>query len=207
MNAQPFLFGEDFGAPARRRRQEDERADAAMAALEREAFGRGLEAGRLEAQREQSGRLSEAVQRVAGGAMHLIEAADARAETVERDALAFFETLARTIAGEALAARPLAGVAGAAIEAFRHLRGAPHLAVRVHESLVESVDGLLRTMARERGFEGRIIVLGDDGLEPGDARIDWADGGIVGDRRRLDEAVAGVMAGVNADPVLTGHAR
>ena len=50
-------------------------------------------------------------------------------------------------------------------------------------------------MARERGFEGRIIVLGDDGMSPGDVRIEWADGGVVRDAGAVDEAVQRVLAG------------
>lgn len=198
MNAQRFLFGEDLGTPARQRRVETEQASLALIAADRDGFARGREAGRAEALADQSRRLADAVERVGGAAFLLLENSDARTAAVEEDALAFFEALARALAGEAVAAEPLARVSGAGLEAFRHLRGAPHLAVRVHESLVEPVEALLRRMARERGFEGRLIVLGADDMAPGDARIEWADGGVVSDRAALDEAVARVIAGAAA---------
>jgi flagellar assembly protein FliH len=81
-------------------------------------------------------------------------------------------------------------VCGAAARgALRHLRGVPHLAVRVNDSLVEETEALLRRLARERGFEGRLVVLGEPDLALGDARIEWADGGIVRERARIEAAI------------------
>ena len=98
--------------------------------------------------------------------------------------------IARKVAGEALDAQPLAGIGEAARNALQHLRGVPHLVVRVHESLVEEAETLVKRLARERGFEGRLVVLGDPDTLPGDARIEWADGGVVRERARIEAAVA-----------------
>ena len=45
---------------------------------------------------------------------------------------------------------------------------------------------MLKRLARERGFEGRIVVLGEPDIALGDARLEWADGGIVRERRRFE---------------------
>ena len=108
--------------------------------------------------------------------------------------MSFFALLAGTLAGQALASYPLTTIGEAAAEAFGHLRGVPHLAIRVSDALVEDVDGLARRMARERGYDGRIIVLGDQDITPGDARIEWADGGIVRERKNIEAAVNAVLA-------------
>ena len=44
-------------------------------------------------------------------------------------------------------------------------------------------------LAKERGFEGRLITLGEPDIAPGDVRLEWADGGVVRDRSRIEEAV------------------
>ncbi len=98
--------------------------------------------------------------------------------------------IARKIAGDALDAAPLAGIEEAARSALQHLRGVPHLVVRVHDGLVEDAEALVKRLARERGFEGRLVVLGDPETVPGDARIEWADGGVVRERARIEAAVA-----------------
>ncbi|MEE7467161.1 hypothetical protein MOF8_10040 [Methylobacterium oryzae] len=93
------------------------------------------------------------------------------------------------IKGDALDAAPLAGIGEAARTALQHLRGVPHLVVRVHDSLVEEAETLVKRLARERGYEGRLVVLGDPDMAAGDARIEWADGGIVRERARIEAAV------------------
>jgi flagellar assembly protein FliH len=110
----------------------------------------------------------------------------------ETEALAvdFALTLGRKLAGNALARDPLSSIAEAAAQSFQHLRGVPHLAVRVNDDLVDQVDGLLQRMARERGFEGRLITFGDPEIPPGDVRLEWADGGILRDQTRIEEAVS-----------------
>lgn len=203
--ASRFLFGEDLSQPAQERRAADEvRRASDRAALERagqEGFARGVAAGRAEAEAETARRHAEAIERVAYGAADCLAAVDREAGAIEADAMMFFEALARQLAGRALADQPLSRIAEAATEAFRHLRGIPHLAVRVHESLVEEVDVTLRAMARDRGFEGRVIVIGSEEIARGDARLDWADGGVVADSQALRDAIATALAQAGA---LTG---
>lgn len=190
MNARKFLFGEDFrGAP-----QEDRRDEAAIAAAEAQAYARGYDTGRREAVNEAERRLEAAVMLIGQSVGHTLAEIDDRCAAIEGEAVLFFRTLAEKLAAQAIAAYPLAAIAEAAEEAFRHLRGVPHLAVRVHESLVEPVDALTRKMARERGYEGRVIVLGDDEIAPGDARIEWADGGIVRERKDIEAVLGAVLA-------------
>jgi flagellar assembly protein FliH len=190
MNAHKFLFGDDFRATPRDEEQERRELDAAEAA----GFARGVVAGRQEAALEIERRLAEVSGRIGAGLEAMLSDVDSRITVVEDEALRFFTKLAATLAGEALSTYPLATISEAAAEAFVHLRGVPHLAVRVSDALVEQVDELTRRMARERGYEGRIIVLGDEDIAPGDARIEWADGGIVRERKDIEAAVTAVLA-------------
>jgi flagellar assembly protein FliH len=44
---------------------------------------------------------------------------------------------------------------------------------------LDTVDGLrdhLAALARDAGFEGRVLVLGDQMLGPSDVRVEWSDG-------------------------------
>ena len=40
-----------------------------------------------------------------------------------------------------------------------------------------------------QGFDGRLIVLAETGLAPGDCRIEWADGGLTRDRAATAAAI------------------
>ena len=48
--------------------------------------------------------------------------------------------------------------------------------------------------SRERGYEGRLIVAGDDEIGAGDARLDWADGLVTRSQSQIDAAVASVLS-------------
>ena len=78
---------------------------------------------------------------------------------------------------------------------FQHLRGVPHLVLRVNDGLVEPVQTRVQAMARERGYEGRLVVMGDPDIAPGDGRIEWADGGVVRDQARIEAAVDQALQG------------
>ena len=82
----------------------------------------------------------------------------------------------------------LQAIEAAARQCFQHLRGVPHLVARVDPALVERVDELLRRLARERGFDGKIVTLGDPDIPAGDVRLEWADGGVARDRSRIEAA-------------------
>lgn len=187
MNTRPFLFDTDFRPrPASVASPKD---DAALAVAVAEAHARGVQEGRAQAEMQAQGRMADALTRLGLAAAGLLGQADARDAEREAQAMDFAVALARRIAGEALDAQPLAAIGDAARSALQHLRGVPHLVVRVHESLVDEAEALVKRLARERGFEGRLVVLGEPDLAPGDARMEWADGGVVRDRARIEAAV------------------
>ncbi|MFC6740321.1 FliH/SctL family protein [Methylobacterium tardum] len=186
-SAKPFLFETDFRSA--RPSAEAQRAAEAAAQAEAEAHARGVQEGRIQAESQVQGRLADAMTRLALAAAGLIAQADARDVEREAQAVEVAILIARKVAGDALDAAPLAGIGEAARTALQHLRGVPHLVVRVHDSLAEEAETLVKRLARERGYEGRLVVLGDPDMAAGDARIEWADGGIVRERARIEAAV------------------
>lgn len=194
--SRPFLFDTDFRRPRGPSPADAEalaRAEAERAALEADAYARGLQAGRAEAAAQGQARLADALTRVGLAAAGLLSQSDAHAAEQEAEALAFAQALARRIAGEALDARPLATVEEAARSALRHLRGVPHLVLRVSQDLVDEAEALMQRLSREHGFEGRLVVLGEPDMALGDARLEWADGGVVRDRARIEAAVESAL--------------
>ncbi|MCJ2027704.1 MULTISPECIES: FliH/SctL family protein [unclassified Methylobacterium] len=184
----PFLFDTDFRRP--QPSAEAMRAAEEAVQAEQSGFARGVQEGRLQAEGQAQARLSDAMTRLALSAAGLLASADAREAEREAQAVELAMLIARKVAGDALDAQPLIGIGEAARTALQHLRGVPHLVVRVHDSLVDEAETLVKRLARERGFEGRLVVLGDPETLPGDARIEWADGGVVRERARIEAAVA-----------------
>ncbi|TVR08674.1 MAG: flagellar assembly protein FliH [Salinarimonadaceae bacterium] len=191
--ARKFLFQQDFGAPGG---ETSPREQAAIAEAETRAREEGFASGRAAALAEQDADLARTLSRVAEAAENLLARADEEREVFEREALAFAEALARKLAGDALERYPMDAIAEVARASFEHLRGVPHLVVRVNEALVEKTDALMKKMARERGFEGRLVIMGEPDVASGDARFEWADGGVARDGARIGEEVASrILAG------------
>jgi flagellar assembly protein FliH len=193
-NPAKFLFDHDFRSPA-----PDQKQAAALADAEARGYARGLADGLRQAEAEAQARLADAMHRLAGAAATLLGTLDARGVELEEAAIDFALALARKLAGAALREEPLAAIAGAAAQAFQHLRGVPHLVVRVNDALVEAADALVQEMARRHGFEGRLVTLGDPSLALGDVRLEWADGGITREQARIEQAVAAAL-GLDPQP-------
>lgn len=191
MNARRFLFDTDFRPRESKAASVMQPAEVAEAVAE--AHARGMQEGRAQAEMQVQARLADALTRLGLAAAGLIGQSDARDAEREAEAMDFAVALARRIAGTALDAQPMAAIGDAARAALQHLRGVPHLVVRVHESLVDESEALVKQLARERGFEGRLVVLGEPDLAPGDARMEWADGGVVRDRARIEATVLEVL--------------
>lgn len=196
MSARPFLFDTEFrprpsATPVKDEAALAEEQAAAQAHAEAlaEAHARGVQEGRAQAELQIQARMADALTRLGLAAAGLLGQLDSRDLEREEQAMVFSVALGRRIAGEALDALPLTAIGDAARSALQHLRGVPHLVVRVHEGLVDEAETLVKRMARERGFEGRLVVLGEPDLALGDARIEWADGGVVRDRARIEAAV------------------
>jgi flagellar assembly protein FliH len=190
-SASKYLFDRDFRDPGGGAKNL-----AALQEAEQRGFAQGLAEGRRQAATEAEAHLAAAMRRLADGAGSLLSGLAARQTEIEEEALAFAAALGRKLAGKALAAQPMAAIAEVARASFHHLRGVPHLVVRVNDALVESVEAQVQRMCREHGYEGRLVVIGEPEIALGDGRIEWADGGVVREQGRIEVAVAQALASI-----------
>lgn len=69
----------------------------------------------------------------------------------------------------------------------------PRIIVKVHESLREDTQDKLKKNADQLGFEGRIVVMANDDIIPGDCRVEWSEGGAERDSevlwQQIDEII------------------
>ena len=68
------------------------------------------------------------------------------------------------------------------------------MVVRIGADIYDAAKDKLEEIARARGFEGRLVVLADSAMAPGDCRIEWADGGVARDRAATLAAIDDVVA-------------
>ncbi|MGL5117434.1 MAG: FliH/SctL family protein [Beijerinckiaceae bacterium] len=155
-----------------------------------DARTQGYLEGQDQARHEETARLARAMESVGMAFDGVRQELTGIERAATDEALRFAHDLARVLAGRLMDRAPLETVASIARDIFEDLRGQPHVAVRVAPELTDAANELMRGLARERGFEGRLIVMGEPEIAPGDVRIEWADGGVVRDRARVEELVA-----------------
>lgn len=182
-----FVFSADFRNDGRKAVGEAEVEAARM---------EGFQAGQVQAQGQMQAQMSSLLTQLVRGAEILVARQDERLAQIEAEAAHLAAVTARALAGAALSEKPLSQLSDAARECLAHARSAPHLLIRVHESIVEEVEAMMAGLIRESGFAGRLVVLGEPDIVPGDGRIEWADGGVVIDRSRTEEAVEAAIAAV-----------
>jgi flagellar assembly protein FliH len=199
--AAKFLFDEDFATGEKPTitvvEAERRRADA-----ESVAYRNGFSAGQAQAENETSQRIAASLALIGDGLSrieHALAGIEARLET---EAVEVAVAVANKLAPELIAREPFAEISALATECFRHLVATPHVAVRVGREAFEGTRAKLEEIARARGFEGRLAVLADDALAPGDCRIEWSEGGVNRDRAStqaaIDDAVSRYIAARSA---------
>ncbi len=196
-----YMFDEDFSTGGKPTitlvEHERRRADA-----ESQAYRKGFAAGEEKAQQNAAEHVASALGLIADGMDRLHGALAGIEARLETEAVDVAVAVAGKLAPELIARHPFAEVSALATDCFQHLVKTPHVVVHIASDIHYMAKEKLEEIARARGFEGRLVVMADDSLKPGDCRIEWADGGVARDeaatRAVIDEAVARYVAARNA---------
>jgi len=193
MGAAPkFLFDRDFGPAAEAKATNVPAAEHAAALAEAEARGyrAGVNAAEVQARTEAERRLVLAFERIAGGVEQLRASLKRVEDTFEAEAVEVALAVGRKLAADLIEKEPFAEITALADQCFREMISAPHIVVRVNTDLYSDAKQKLEDIARARGFEGRLVVMSEGDIAPGDCRIEWADGGLKRDRAATEAAIA-----------------
>ncbi len=187
-----FLFDADFGrgdAGERQRTMSLAAHEAALAEKTAVSYAAGYAAGKSESAVESARRTAAALEKAAAAIERLAAGWAAVEARLETEAVEVAVAVARKLCAGLIACEPLAEIEALARDCFAHLAAAPHVVVRLGEQIQGAARERLEAVARERGFEGRLIIQGESGMADGDCRIEWADGGVVRERASIETAV------------------
>lgn len=198
--AAKYLFDEDFAAGEKPTislvEHERRRADA-----ESQAYREGFTAGQEQAHQEATQRMADALSTIADGLDRLDGALTAIETRLETEAVEVAVAVAAKLSPALIAREPFAEIAALATECFHHLVSTPLVTVRIAAEIHETAKTQIEEIARARGFDGRLAIISDESLAPGDCRVEWADGGIIRDHTAttsaIDETVARYIAARN----------
>ncbi|RUT34719.1 flagellar assembly protein H [Arsenicitalea aurantiaca] len=189
-NAARFTFDLDLGTgqsrhPQMSREAADQNAQEARMAGYAEGYAEAERKARISDAR----RLATATEALAGRIDALIERQNAEADGLRAGAIALARSVAGKLSGHLLAREPQAELEALLGECLSSLDKVPHLVIRCHPDLVDTLEPLARRRADASHFEGRLVILPDEAIAIGDGRIEWADGGLVRDSATIESAI------------------
>jgi len=172
-----FMFDEDFATGTKptitvveaERRREDAEATA---------HRKGFALGQAQARGEAEQRIAAALGLIADTMARLDHALAGIETRLETEAVEVAVAVAAKLAPELIKREPFAEISSLANECFSQLVTAPHVVIRVGADIYDTAKVKLEDIARAKGFEGRLVVMPDAAMAPGDCRIEWADGGV-----------------------------
>jgi flagellar assembly protein FliH len=186
-----FLFDTDFSAPDRTRERPATPAEIAqkIAAAEARAYRDGYDAGQREARAESDRRTALALEEISIAIRGIATRFSGIETRMETEAVDVAVAVARKLCSALIAGEPLGEITALVGECFSHLVSTPHLVVRINDSLYEAARERVERLAKQSGFEGRLVILAEPRIETGDCRIEWADGGVVLERTAIEAKI------------------
>jgi flagellar assembly protein FliH len=196
-----FLFDMDFSDKARERQATPSEIVQKIASAEARAYRDGYEAAQREARAESERRTVLALEEIGIGIKGIAARFSGIEGRMETEAVDVAVAVARKLCSALIAAEPLGEVTGLVGDCFSQLVSTPHLVIRINDALYEAARDQIERLAKQSGFEGRLVILAEPGIDSGDCKIEWADGGVVLERTaieaRIDELVGRYIASRN----------
>ncbi|MGJ4911540.1 FliH/SctL family protein [Bradyrhizobium sp. HKCCYLRH2060] len=193
--AQPakFLFDTDFAAPEKATRERAAATSAEIAqkvaAAEAAAYRNGYEAAQREAKVEADRRVASALEQINIQLQGISARFEGIEQRMETEAVDVAVAVARKLCAALVEAEPLGEITGLVHDCFAHLVATPHLVLRINDALYELAREKIEKLAKQSGFEGRLVILAEPEIATGDCRIEWADGGVVLERAAIDAKI------------------
>ena len=182
MSASPAKF--TFDLDLRRSEQKDrllsENAVTAMLADARTAgFAEGFAAGEQGVNAKAAKQLAAAAGALGERVAAMAAALDDTKKSTLAEAVDLAASIAKKLASSLVAQHPTAEIEALIEECLTSIEGVPHLVIRCHTELAESVREIATDRVHTSGFSGRLVVMGDPEIALGDCRLEWVDGGLV----------------------------
>lgn len=187
-----FLFDVDFAVPDRSREKTATSAEIAeqVAAAEARAYRNGFDAAQRESKAESDRRSALALSDIGAAIAAIATRFDAIETRMETEAVEVAVAVARKLCGELVAAEPLTEIVALVGDCFKHLVSTPHLVVRINDALYDDARERIEKLAKQSGFQGRLVILAEPDVVSGDCKIEWADGGVLLERAAIETKIS-----------------
>jgi len=162
-----------------------------------QAYDQGRQAGHQEAAQSLEQMTGMALATAAHHLQALGAAQAADAEELARQGAAIATAMVRKLHPEFARRFGLAEIEAAVLDCLSHLDRTPKVTIKVAPEMAEAVKEKVEGLAERAAFDGKLGVVGDPSLAPGDCRVEWGDGGAERDQSRawalIDQAVEAAL--------------
>lgn len=132
----------------------------------------------------------------------LVEDLAAVSAAAERRATEVGLAVARKLVPDLLRREGVGEIEAVIRAALREMFEEPRVVLRVSDSVLDLIKPRIDAIARDAGFDGKIVILAEDGMVDGDCRLEWADGGVERSAAKLsaqiETAVHRALSGASA---------
>jgi flagellar assembly protein FliH len=163
---------------------EEELAEA-CAQARREGEQQGHQRGIVEGQQRLEAQIAAALSTISAQLTLAVRAATEKPVEITQAATDLALAILRKMHPALSAKRGLDEVESVLATCLEQLKNEPRLVAYVPNNLLDPLNERVGTISAARGFEGRVVLIGDPDLADSDCRIEWADGGLERDTRRL----------------------
>jgi flagellar assembly protein FliH len=165
-----------------------------------------FEAGRQQGLQEAAASLEQMVGMALASCAHHLLALGVEQERANdqmtEDAVAVAVAIVRKLHPEYTRRHGLAEIEAAVQDCLSSVDRVPKVIIKVHPDLVSEIQKKSANLAQQASFEGKLAVMGDAEIPPGDCRLDWGDGGaernIAENWAEIDRVVAAALENLNA---------
>lgn len=177
-----FLFDTAFDieepdGDAARARPEPTFTAAELEAAKQSAHADGMAAGLDQALRRLERQTAQALEEAGRQLASLHQQQTKSNEEVQRNALEVAVSVVRKLFPGIAARDGLPEVERVVVDSLRQVLDQPRVVIRVHDGLMQALQGRLQHVSESVGFSGQLVLIADDRLGPSDCRVEWADGG------------------------------
>ena len=178
-------------------------ARKALESARAEGFAAGKQAGADEIRRSIEQQMAQALDAISQQLEALCQAQIDAVDRQARESVEMATVMVRKLFPKLANSHGLTEIEALVRECLERLREEPRIVIRVADQLLDEIESRIGALAARCGFDGKIVVLAQEDLEPSDVRIEWADGGAERDSKHLwrtiDEVINRV-AGIAAQP-------
>jgi len=141
------------------------------------ARAEGMEAGHAEAMRSVERRAGENLSQIAQRLGEAATQRQASLQEIERNAVDLCIGLMRRLFPEFQRRHGSGEIEELVRESLRVMVDEPRVVVRLNDENLDLLQERIKGAATAAGFAGKIVLVSDDQVPPGDCAIEWADGG------------------------------